>query len=223
MCHKYALDVWGDYLKNIKALYGEDLPASSEIFPGQDVTVFTDIASVGSISQHGIRSAVTDQFTVSKFRWGLLPHWAKSPKISFSTYNARSETADSSPAFRSAFAQRPCLIPASGFFEFSGSGKSRISYFFTVKDRECFTFAGIYDIWIPSHTGADLFNNQPVIISCSILTTSPNSLVAEIHDRMPVILSPENESLWLQSNLSISERKALCTPFPAEKMKTETQ
>jgi putative SOS response-associated peptidase YedK len=218
MCHKYALDVWGEYLKHLKTFFGDEIPIRSEIFPGQNVIGFTDSDYFRAFSSSGIHAVQSDHLTITQFRWGLLPHWSKSEKITYSTYNARSESADTSPAFRSAFHSKPCLIPASGFFEFGTRAGRKTPFYFTLKERHSFCFAGIFDIWEPPKSPDKDLSNLKTIISCTILTAPANTLIAGIHDRMPVILSPENESVWLMSHLDSNERKNMCLPFPSENM-----
>lgn len=127
-------------------------------------------------------------------RWGLVPHWAKQatgPPM----FNARSETLAEKPAFRDAFRQRRCLVPADGFYEwFSVSGR-RQPFHFRRKDGAPFAMAGLYADWQPP-TGETLLAGPPVA-SCTIVTTRANALLAPIHDRMPVLLPPEAIEDWL--------------------------
>ncbi|WP_337098775.1 SOS response-associated peptidase [Paenibacillus sp. YIM B09110] len=127
---------------------------------------------------------------LGELKWGLVPPWADDPKIGFMMINARAETAAAKAAFKKPLRSKRCLIPADGFYEWkklSGGGKQPMRI--TLKSREIFSMAGLYETWI-SPDGAR-------INSCTILTTEPNPLMAPIHDRMPVILKPENEALWL--------------------------
>lgn len=121
--------------------------------------------------------------------------------------NARAESAASRPAFAEAFRQRRCLIPADGFYEWVASPEGpRRPYHFRRKDRRPFAFAGL---WMPVQSEE----------ACTILTTVPNELVRSIHDRMPVMLSPEDYGLWLDPALTEPSRsRALLGPFPAEDM-----
>ncbi|MGO4369454.1 SOS response-associated peptidase [Paenibacillus sp. 2TAB19] len=127
---------------------------------------------------------------LGELKWGLVPPWADDPKVGFMMINARAETAAAKAAFKKPLRSKRCLIPADGFYEWkklSGGGKQPMRI--TLKSREIFSMAGLYETWI-SPDGAK-------INSCTILTTEPNPLMAPIHDRMPVILKPENEALWL--------------------------
>jgi putative SOS response-associated peptidase YedK len=126
-------------------------------------------------------------------RWGLIPSWASDASISSKTINARSETVVTKPAFRDAFSSRRCLLPADGFFEWRRQGKEKQPFHFGMQDDSLFAFAGLWDRW-RDPAGA-------VIESCSILTTTPNSLLADMHDRMPVILRQESYALWPRCRL----------------------
>ena len=149
---------------------------------------------------------------LSLARWGLIPFWAKDPNIGFKTINARSETAPSKPAFREAFRTRRCLVPADGFYEWQRSGKAKQPFHFGIGDDSLFAFAGLWDRW-KDPTGQ-------VVESCSILTTTPNALLADVHNRMPAILSPENYDLWLDPGLErVNAVTELLSPFDARLMK----
>ena len=146
-------------------------------------------------------------------RWGLIPSWATDASIGFKTINARAETVAIKPAFRDALVSRRCLLPADGFFEWRRSGKAKQPFHFGMHDDSLFAFAGLWDRW-RDPTGT-------VIESCTILTTTPNSLLADVHDRMPVILRQENYDQWL--DLRVEDVKALAellAPFDAAKMKS---
>ncbi len=142
------------------------------------------------------------------FRWGLIPRWAKEMS-KMPLINARSETLEEKPSFKTVFRERRCLVPADGFYEWVHSGK-KYPYRFTLKDESLFAFAGIWDCW-KKPTGE-------MINSFAILTTDANETMHLIHDRMPVILEKENYNTWLGNN-STEELKSLLKPFPSEKMK----
>lgn len=144
-------------------------------------------------------------------RWGLIPFWAKDPKIGYRMINAVGETAAGKPAFRAAFKKRRCLILADGFFEWRKEGKEKIPTYIFLKSREPFAFAGLWETW-KSPEGE-------TVRSCSIITTRPNDLIAPIHNRMPVILSQETEALWLDPMTEEAEPLTpLLIPSPAETM-----
>ena len=125
-------------------------------------------------------------------RWGLVPNWwNKSLKdIKLATFNARAETADEKPFFRSAFKEKRCLIPASGYYEWKTTPDGKQPYYYTRRDGRPVTIAGLWDAWKNPQTGERL-------VSCTMLITGPNALAAEIHDRMPVILEPADFQAWL--------------------------
>jgi putative SOS response-associated peptidase YedK len=140
-------------------------------------------------------------------RWGLVPFWAKDPKIGYKMINARAETVAEKPSYRAAFKYRRCLIPANGFYEWRKPDKQ--PFFVHLKDRELFTFAGIWEDW-SSDDGSQ-------IRTCSIITTEPNEIMGQIHNRMPVILPRQKEMDWLSNN-NKNELLALLQPYDSEEM-----
>jgi putative SOS response-associated peptidase YedK len=145
-------------------------------------------------------------------RWGLIPHWAKDAKIGNSLINARADTVAEKPAFRSAFKRRRCLIPADGFYEWKATGtKIKQPYFISLKDKEPFGFAGLWEQWDKSEDGK-------TVESFSIITTEPNELMAPIHNRMPVILGNQDYSTWLDPEEVPDTLKGLLRPFDAQLM-----
>lgn len=152
---------------------------------------------------------------LSWFYWGLIPAWSKNKAVSQKLINARSETVDEKVSFRRALKQRRCLIPADGFYEWKALGKkSKVPYRFTLKSDELFAFAGLWEEYEdPEGDMAHTF---------TILTTRANSLVGSVHDRMPVILKPEEENLWLSPEATPEELKALFNPTSADAMRSYT-
>jgi putative SOS response-associated peptidase YedK len=136
-------------------------------------------------------------------RWGLIPSWSKDPKSGPLLINARSETAAEKPAFRSAFKARRCLIPSDGFYEWKKIGNKKQPYHFHLANGQLLAFAGLWERW-------------KEIESCTILTTAANELSGQFHDRMPVILSPNDYAEWLDPQAK--EPRKLLTPFPASDM-----
>jgi putative SOS response-associated peptidase YedK len=147
-----------------------------------------------------------------EMQWGLIPSWSKEPRATFSTINARSETVTTSPVFRGPFKSRRCLVPASGFYEWQQTGRGKQPFCIRLKGGELFAFAGLYDVWRDGE-GNELY-------SYTILTTTPNDLVAAIHNRMPVILRREDEDVWLDKQTDQARLRALMTPYPAHLMET---
>ena len=144
-------------------------------------------------------------------RWGLVPSWAKDISIGSRMFNARSETLAEKPSFRSAFTRRRCLILADGFYEWqkqAGKGRS-IPHRFQLSDKKPFAFAGLWESW-HSKDGDELR-------TCTIITTSANTVVAPVHDRMPVILDREHCWPWLEQK-DLSSLQAMLIPYPADKM-----
>lgn len=140
--------------------------------------------------------------------WGLIPFWAKDPNIGNRMINARAETADKLPAFRTAFRQRRCLVVASGFYEWDKTGGSRQPYHIARADQKPMAFAGLWERW-EDKVG------KGIVESCAILTTDANEEIGRLHNRMPVILDFKDFDLWLDpQEHRISELKALLHPFP---------
>lgn len=140
----------------------------------------------------------------------MIPGWAKDPAIGNKLANARGETVAEKPSFRNAFKRWRCLIPASGFYEWQGVKGRKQPYYIYPKDRELFGIAGITELW----QGPD----GPVR-TCAIITTAPNDLMKNIHDRMPVILDPQDYATWLNpDNQATAELKQLLKPCPAGAM-----
>ena len=145
-------------------------------------------------------------------RWGLIPSWSKSlPKIR--PINARADTLATSPMFRKGFDSRRCLIPADGFYEWKASPekKAKQPYFIHYKDDRLFTFAGLWERW---HSDED----DKVIETCTIITTKPNAVLEPIHNRMPVIIRPEDRQRWLDANTPGKAVSDLLEPTDPQEM-----
>ncbi len=147
------------------------------------------------------------------FVWGLIPSWAKDPEIGNRLINARGETLAEKPSFRGVFKYKRCLILADGFYEWKSQpgAKTKIPHFIRLKSHKPFAFAGLWDEW---HSG-----DGSTIRSCTIVTTTPNKLMASIHNRMPVILSPSDYADWIDPSVRTSDSlQPLIKPFQAELM-----
>jgi putative SOS response-associated peptidase YedK len=144
-------------------------------------------------------------------RWGLVPPWAGDEKIGASLANARCETVASKAAFRSAFKLRRCLVPADGFYEWQKTGLGKVPHHFTLKSDALFAFAGLWESW-RNPAGEE-------VRSVSLITTTPNAVVAPVHDRMPVILTPEREAAWLDHATPAESLGRMLVPYPVEQMK----
>ncbi|MGE5053546.1 MAG: SOS response-associated peptidase [Acidobacteriota bacterium] len=149
---------------------------------------------------------------LSMMRWGLIPTWSKNIAGPASMINARSETAATKPAFRDPMKFRSCLVPADAFYEWRRSGNGKQPFCFEVNDGELFAFAGLWDGWKDT--------NGQWIRSCSILTTTPNAVASQVHDRMPVILRSDDYDFWLNPGMTNVEAISdLLKPYDAGLMR----
>jgi putative SOS response-associated peptidase YedK len=182
VCNRYRLTHSKQYLADRFDAENEiEAPPRYNIGPTQPVLVVR--------KEQGKK---TRQFRT--MRWGLIPSWAKDTSIGTRTLNARSETVTKTPAFRESILTKRCLIPADGFYEWRKMGSVKQPYCFEVGSGEVFALAGLWDEW----TSPD----GEVIASCTILTTEPNSLVSDLHDRMPVIVPQEKYEVWLDPDIT---------------------
>lgn len=170
--------------------------------------------------------AVRDnELKIEIMQWGLVPHWSKEPKTEFSTINAKSETLEQSKLYAPYFKGSRCLVPADAFYEWkritleqAGKGKQSKSVqkqpmCIRMKDEQPFMFAGLFSVWKDP-------KSEQEIATYTIITTSPNELLQEIHNRMPVILDEKNFDQWLDRDYKDTEKlKELLKPYPAKKMK----
>ncbi|MEO1393784.1 MAG: SOS response-associated peptidase [Cyanobacteria bacterium J06634_5] len=148
------------------------------------------------------------------FKWGLVPSWSKDPTIGNRMFNARAETVAEKPSFRAPFKRRRCLILADGFYEWRREGKQKQPYYIQVTQQDkpsLFGFAGLWEKWEGSEGS--------YLETCTILTTEPNELMSPIHNRMPVIIHPDDYDLWLDSALQDGQHlQHLLRPYDAEEM-----
>jgi putative SOS response-associated peptidase YedK len=183
----------------VKEFQVEEMP---EMEPRYNIAPTQDILSIRRTDDG--REAVL-------LKWGLIPSWAKDASMGAKLINARSETVMEKPSFREAFKKRRCIIPADGFYEWQRTGGRKQPYFFRMQDEHPFGFAGLWERW----KGAD----DQVINSCTILTTEANEILQSVHDRMPVILHPDNYELWLDVDMrKLDLVRELLRPFPASEM-----
>lgn len=200
MCGRYRLSRRKQILaEHFDAPFDDDWEPRYNIAPTQPVPV---------VRQHPTEPTRH----LAQMRWGLIPSWSKDASGAGRMINARSETVARLPAFRDAFKSRRCLIPADGFYEWKRAGNPRQPYCFEVNDGQLFAFAGLWEGWkYPSGTW---------IKTCTILTTTPNSVTAALHDRMPVILDPDHYDLWLDPGMNNFEDLGdLLKPFDAGAMR----
>lgn len=146
-------------------------------------------------------------------KWGLVPHWAKDPKIGYKMINARAETIATKPSFRQSFQQRRCLVPATGFFEWKKQGKTKQPFRITRRDHVPFAMAGLWDEWLNEQTGE-------ILHSFTIITTDANKQVRTLHDRMPVILQRQDEPSWIDPNIADTARlQTLLKPYAPDDLR----
>ncbi|MFQ6028785.1 MAG: SOS response-associated peptidase [Dehalococcoidia bacterium] len=179
MCGRYTLALSPEMIANSFdiSLDGFEFVPRYNIAPSQEVLTVTNRGEGNS---------------AQGMRWGLVPFWAKDTKIGYKMINARAETVADNNAFKHAFRRRRCLIPADSFYEWRGTGKSKTPLRIMLKSEEPFAFAGIWETWQDKKDPT-----AGPLLSCSIITTVPNSLVEPIHNRMPVILPEELYAEWI--------------------------
>jgi putative SOS response-associated peptidase YedK len=194
MCGRFTLTVPGEALaEHFQLTEAPGVVARYNIAPTQPVAAVRDPAN-------GKGRELT------YLHWGLIPPWAGDPKIGSRLINARAETVAEKPAFRAAFKYRRCLVPASGFYEWQKLNGKKQPVFIRLRDDELFAFAGLWEVW----RGPD----GEEIESCTLLTTAANDLIRPVHDRMPVILRPEDYDLWLDREIQQPARlQSLLRPF----------
>lgn len=199
MCGRYSLSGPNPAVLRERFALGDEVPVRRRynVAPGDEVLAITT-------TREGERRP-------DLLRWGLVPFWAKDPKVGYKMINARAETAPEKPAFRDALERRRCLILADGFYEWQPRpGRRRKQPFWITRaDGAPFAFAGLWATW----HGPD----QSVLRSCTIITTDANDTLAAIHDRMPVILpSPAEEALWLDAATPAPLVRELMATLPSE-------
>ena len=152
-----------------------------------------------------------DQRICTPMRWGLVPFWAKDVKIGYKMINARSETVDEKTSFKKPLKDKRCLVLTNGFYEWEKVDvKTKIPYFIRLKNKKHFAFAGLWENWNKEGNDLNTF---------TIITTSANKLMEDIHDRMPVILNKEGRFKWLDPDLKVtSQLKDLLLPYPSEEI-----
>jgi len=178
------------------------LPPSWNVAPTQSAAiVLPDRAAAASPSQR----------TLAVARWGLVPSWAKDPSVGSRLLNARSETVAEKPSFRSAFASRRCLVPANGYYEWQVSKDGKTPHFIRPADDAPLAFAGLFEWWRDRDTP-----DAPGLSTFTILTTAARDEMQELHDRQPVMLTPDNYDGWLDTDTEQGELFAIiAAPAPA--------
>ena len=156
---------------------------------------------------------------LAMLHWGLIPFWAKDPKIGARMINARSETVAEKPSFRSAFRKRRCLIAADGFYEWQKVEQGKQPFYIRLHEGRPFAFAGLWEYWKEADDPEEPSGQRMSIQSCTILTTEPNELLRPLHNRMPVILHPRDYELWLDPKIQDKDRlQPILRAYPPEEM-----
>jgi putative SOS response-associated peptidase YedK len=196
MCGRYTLKTPAGVLTE----QFEIEESSSSIASSYNIAPTQQVATV--LAENGKRK-------LEMLHWGLIPSWAKDPEVGNRMINARAETVAEKPSYRKAFQERRCLILADGFYEWQKTDNGKQPFYIRMEDESPFAFAGLWESW----------RNGREIRSCTIITTAPNELAASIHNRMPVILHPEDYDMWLDPDFDEREPlTSLLKPFPAEAM-----
>jgi putative SOS response-associated peptidase YedK len=202
MCGRFVLgDTDGIYLR-YKIIVSEDIKKKIKprynIAPSQYVPI--------------IYQDKKQENKIEMMRWGLVPFWAKDPKIGFKMINARADTVAKKPSFKNLLKSKRCIVPSTGFYEWKKTVKGKIPYYIGLENNEIFALAGLYDIW------KDTEGKEHKTFT--IITTEPNNILSSIHIRMPVILQQKFEDLWLdntaQDTISIIQ---ILKPFSDDNMK----
>lgn len=190
MCGFYLFEPGHDFYEIFDIKNRLDfLPQKINVAPGQVVPI---------IFNQGIN-------VVQPMLWGLIPFWAKDRNIGKKMFNARAESVVEKVSFRKAYKTQRCIVPSNGFYEWKLENGKKVPYFFSLKDRPIFGFAGLYDVWEEPVGGKEIY-------SYTIVTTTPNEIVKPIHDRMPVILEKNEEQIWLDVTKNVSDLHLLLKP-----------
>lgn len=197
MCGRYTLSTPAGRLAE-----EFQLDSTVEITPSYNVAPTQQVAAV--LEDEGGRR-------LEMLRWGLVPSWAEDPEIGARMINARSETAPEKPSFRSAFRRRRCLIAADGFYEWKRENGGKQPYYFHMQDGRPFAFAGLWESWE---------KGDGILRTCAILTTRANSVLEDVHDRMPVILPHDAYNAWLDPDADREELGELMIPYPYDDLET---
>lgn len=193
MCGRYGFSDIYDFIHRFDVSNPIELTLRYNVAPGQEMPVVT----------------CHSPNRVEVMRWGLIPFWAKDPRTRYRTINARAETVTQKPTFRKPFARQRCLVPASGFFEWRPA--DRQPFYIHLPGEHLFAIAGIYDVWRNEKSDTE-------IKSYALITTTPNTLMAPIHHRMPVILKRDDEEAWLNEDTPLEALAVLLKPYPSKDM-----
>jgi putative SOS response-associated peptidase YedK len=199
MCGRFALSLPAKNLADLFSL--DEVP---ELTPRYNIAPTQPVCAI-------LIDRVKEKRIAKMLSWGLIPSWSKDPTNGPRLINARSETVDEKPAFRGAFKNKRCLLPADGYFEWRQIEGKREPFFFRLKSGEPCTFAGLWEHW-EGHSGE-------VFESCTILTTQANEVAQKVHDRMPVILPRRHYDLWLDPIVTEKDiLKPFLVPYPSDEI-----
>jgi putative SOS response-associated peptidase YedK len=211
MCGRFTLRAPADAIAEEFGLVElPDLAPRFNIAPTQPVAVVREIPSA---ILKGQEISPPPRRELVFLHWGLVPSWADDPAIGNRLINARVEGVAEKPSFRAAFRRRRCLVVADGFYEWQKIGRAKQPFFFRLRGDHPFGFAGLWEYWEgPGHSALE---------SCTILTTEANDLVRAVHDRMPVIVPPDQYARWLDPAIAHAEQVAsILTPHPSGEMES---
>ncbi len=186
------------------ALFG--VTGATDFTPRYNIAPTQDIAAV-RVGEDGDRE-------LALFRWGLIPFWAKDPSIGNRMINSRAETVAEKPAYRAAYKKRRCVVLADGFYEWRKEASAKTPYLIGLVSGEPFGLAGLWETWTDKETGEH-------VQSATLITTSANEFMRDLHHRMPVVLQPERADIWLAGDSSLIETASEDTPalkaFPVDR------
>ena len=204
MCGRFTFATELDKLNE----HFDGLQLELEFSPRYNITPTQDVAVIANTNEF------EDELMVEFYHWGLIPSWAKDPKIGSRMINARSETLSEKPSFRSAYKRRRCLILADGYYEWQTvpGEKSKQPIYIRLKSQNLFAFAGLWEEWKANYM-------EKSLRSCAIITCSSNSYLEEFHHRMPVILPKDAYAQWLAPGEQSNEiLQPLLKPYPDNEM-----
>lgn len=208
MCGRFTNQITWRELVELYRIHDQpalNLRPRYNVAPSQDIPIVRPVHKDDADDDENDRNDDAPREVVMA-RWGLLPFWAKDMKVGTKMTNAKAETVDEKRAFRNAFRRRRCLIPADGFYEWKKlDANTKQPYRLCLPGQRPFAFAGLWEA-----------NDKLAVTSCTIITTEPNAVAAEIHDRMPVILPPEAYDEWLSQATPPEAAKALLKPYAGE-------
>ncbi len=223
MCGRIALYSEPDFLARVfEAQLGLDLDPDGR--PSWNIGPMRSVVAVADVPDTGAGPGEADAAPhvhreLGRYKWGLVPSWAKDPSMGNRTFNARAETVASKPSFRAAFTARRLAVVADGFYEWkAGEGRTKQPYYFTRADGRPLALAGLWEQWWGgpgSPDGPDDGGERPAMRTCTVITTGAGPDMGDIHHRMPVVLEPEVLEEWLDpANRDKPELESLLVPSP---------